>query len=155
MKLQTRCFLTLIVDQEIDDESPNRGVVPLPNLDFKFICADSLTPLDSSKQMSLGDDPDLENKLSIIRRKYFTTANEQKKIKLREEFEKIVSSDPTLFAESKRNAQLKSFRPLASNNQAKFLDLNTMFGIDGFPIIIGNPHTRCWLVKIPKKHWRI
>lgn len=134
-----RCFLTLIVDQEIDDESPNRGVVPLPNLDFKFICADSLTPLDSSKQMSLGDDPDLENKLSIIRRKYFTTANEQKKIKLREEFEKIVSSDPTLFAESKRNAQLKSFRPLASNNQAKFLDLNTMFGIDGFPIIIGNP----------------
>jgi Alw26I/Eco31I/Esp3I family type II restriction m6 adenine DNA methyltransferase len=28
---------------------------------------------------------------------------------------------------------------LASNNQAKFLDLNTMFGIDGFSVIIGNP----------------
>jgi adenine-specific DNA-methyltransferase len=64
-----RCFLTLIVDQEIDDESPNRGVVPLPNLDFKFICADSLTPLDSNKQMSLGDDPDLENKLASLRRR--------------------------------------------------------------------------------------
>lgn len=134
-----RCFLTLIVDQEIDDESPNRGVVPLPNLDFKFICADSLTPLDPNKQMSLGDDPDLEKKLASIRRRYFTTTNEDKKNKLREDFEKLVTSDPTLFAESVRNAHLKSFRPLASNNQAKFFDLQTMFGLDGFPIVIGNP----------------
>lgn len=134
-----RCFLTLIVDQEIDDESPNRGVVPLPNLDFKFICADSLTPLDPNKQMSLGDDPDLEKKLASIRRRYFTSTNEDKKNKLREDFEKLVTSDPTLFEESRRNKQLKSFRPLASNNQAKFFDLNTMFGISGFPIIIGNP----------------
>jgi Alw26I/Eco31I/Esp3I family type II restriction m6 adenine DNA methyltransferase len=134
-----RCFLTLIVDQEIDDTSPNRGVVPLPNLDFKFICADSLTPLDSNKQMSLGDDPDLEKKLASIRRRYFTTTSDEKKNKLREDFEKLVTSDPTLFAESKRNSQLKSFRPLASNNQARFFDLTTMFGIAGFPIIIGNP----------------
>jgi len=134
-----RCFLTLIVDQEIDDTSPNRGVVPLPNLDFKFICADSLTPLDSNKQMSFGDDPDLEKKLASIRRRYFTTTSEEKKTKLREDFEKLVTSDPTLFAESKRNSQLKSFRPLASNNQARFFDLTTMFGISGFPIIIGNP----------------
>ncbi|MEI9907201.1 MAG: Eco57I restriction-modification methylase domain-containing protein [Actinomycetota bacterium] len=134
-----RCFLTLIVDQEIDDESLNRGVVPLPNLDFKFICADSLTPLDSNKQMSLGDNPDLEKKLASIRRRYFTTTNEDRKNKLRGDFVNLVTSDPTLFAESLRNTQLKSFRPLVSNNQAKFFDLHTMFGIDGFPIIIGNP----------------
>jgi adenine-specific DNA-methyltransferase len=134
-----RCFLTLIVDQEIDDSSPNRGVVPLPNLDFKFICADSLTPLDPNTQISIGDDPDLEKNLATIRRKYFTTTNEDRKSKLRQDFEKLVNSSPTLFAESMRNTQLKSFRPLASNNQAKFFDLQTMFGIDGFPIIIGNP----------------
>jgi Alw26I/Eco31I/Esp3I family type II restriction m6 adenine DNA methyltransferase len=90
-------------------------------------------------QLSFGDDPDLEKKLANIRRRYFTTTNEEKKIKLREDFEKLVTSDPSLFAESKRNSQLKSFRPLASNNQAKFFDLTTMFGISGFPIIIGNP----------------
>jgi Alw26I/Eco31I/Esp3I family type II restriction m6 adenine DNA methyltransferase len=89
--------------------------------------------------MSLGDDPDLEKKLASIRRRYFTTTSEEKKNKLREDFEKLVTSDPTLFAESKRNSQLKSFRPLASNNQARFFDLTTMFGIAGFPIIIGNP----------------
>lgn len=134
-----RCFLTLIVDQEIDDKSTNRGVVPLPNLDFKFICADSLVPLDINSQISIGDDPDLEKKLATIRNRYFATTSDEKKNKLREDFEKLVNSDLTLFSESKRNKQLKSFRPLASNNQAKFFDLITMFGIDGFPIILGNP----------------
>jgi Alw26I/Eco31I/Esp3I family type II restriction m6 adenine DNA methyltransferase len=134
-----RCFLTLIVDQEIDDVSPNRGVVPLPNLDFKFICADSLVPLDPDLQTSFGDDPDLESKLMRLRKKYFTTTNEEKKQKLRNEFEKLVNADPSLFKESKRNLQLKSFRPLASNNQAEFFDAKTMFGVDDFPVIIGNP----------------
>jgi len=134
-----RCFLTLIVDQEIDDDTVNRGVVPLPNLDFKFICADSLTPLDSDLQISFGDDPDLEKKLENIRKKYFTTTSEDKKNKLRSDFETLTSSDPTLFTESRRNTQLKSFRPLESNNQSLFFDSRTMFGFDGFPIVIGNP----------------
>jgi Alw26I/Eco31I/Esp3I family type II restriction m6 adenine DNA methyltransferase len=134
-----RCFLTLIVDQEIDDNSPNRGVVPLPNLDFKFICADSLVPLDVSRQMHLGDDPDLEKKLKRIRQKYFTTFDETKKTKLRNEYESLVNQETLEFGESKRIKQLKSFKPLTSNNQASFLDLQTMFGLDGFPLIIGNP----------------
>lgn len=134
-----RCFLTLIVDQEIDDSSPNRGVVPLPNLDFKFLCADSLTPLDANHQQTLGDDPNLEEKLASIRRKYFTTSSEERKRKLREEYERLVNVGPNLFGESNRSRQLKSFQPLASNKQASFLDLHTMFGIRGFPIVIGNP----------------
>ncbi|TRZ78692.1 SAM-dependent DNA methyltransferase, partial [bacterium] len=28
-----RCFLTLVVDQQVDDDVPNRGIEPLPNLD--------------------------------------------------------------------------------------------------------------------------
>ena len=138
-----RCFLTLIVDQEIDDSSPNRGVVPLPNLEFKFICADSLTPLDENRQQGFGDDPELENKLTLIRKKYFTTTSEERKTKLRQDYEKLVNDQPQLefgsFGESKRNKQLKSFRPLSSNNQAKFFDIHTMFGLDSFPIVIGNP----------------
>ncbi len=37
-----RCFLTLVVDQQVDDSAPNRGIDPLPNLDFKFVCANTL-----------------------------------------------------------------------------------------------------------------
>jgi Alw26I/Eco31I/Esp3I family type II restriction m6 adenine DNA methyltransferase len=134
-----RCFLTLIVDQEIDDESQNRGVIPLPNLDFKFICADSLTPLDENAQMSFGDDPELEKRLLQLRRKYFATTSEEKKRDLRKKFEVLVAPDQKLFAESYRNIQLKTFRPLESNNQAIFFDLHTMFGLENVDLVIGNP----------------
>lgn len=134
-----RCFLTLIVDQEIDDKVPNRGVVPLPNLDFKFICADSLTPLEEIQQHTLGDDPNLESKLAILRKKYFTTTSDERKNKLRDEYEKLVNTGPNLFGESRRNEQLKSFKPLTSNYQSNFFDIHTMFGVENFPIVIGNP----------------
>ena len=134
-----RCFLTLIVDQEIEDGAVNRGVVPLPNLDFKFICADSLTPLDENKQMTLGDDPDFEKKLSAIRNKYFATNDETKKLELRKKYTGLIESDPKLFDASLRNQQLKTFKPFETNNQANFFDQHTMFGLDDFNMIIGNP----------------
>ena len=134
-----RCFLTLIVDQEIEDGAVNRGVVPLPNLDFKFICADSLTPLDENKQMTLGDDPDFEKKLSAIRNKYFATNDEAKKLELRKKYTGLIQSDPKLFDASLRNQQLKTFKPFETNNQANFFDQHTMFGLNDFNMIIGNP----------------
>jgi type I restriction-modification system DNA methylase subunit len=134
-----RCFLTLIVDQEIEDGAVNRGVVPLPNLDFKFICADSLTPLDENKQMTLGDDPDFEKKLSAIRNKYFATNDETKKFELRKKYNGLIESDPKLFDASLRNQQLKTFKPFETNNQANFFDQHTMFGLNDFNMIIGNP----------------
>jgi Alw26I/Eco31I/Esp3I family type II restriction m6 adenine DNA methyltransferase len=134
-----RCFLTLIVDQEIDDQLPNRGVIPLPNLDFKFICADSLTPLDENKQLSFGDDPEFEKKLSQIRKRYFATSDEVKKSNLKQKYLDLVAPEAQLFEKSNRNNQLMSFRPFENNSQATFFDPHTMFGVDSFNFIIGNP----------------
>jgi hypothetical protein len=134
-----RCFLTLMVDQEIHDNVPNRGIVPLPNLDFKFICADSLTKLNEDKQMLLGDDLNLETKLNELRKKYFATTNSEKKSKLQSAYEELTNTNPKLFGESKRNYQLKSFKPLTSNNQSLFFDSKIMFGFEKFDIVIGNP----------------
>ena len=44
-----RCFLSLIVEETVEDDEPNRGIQPLPNLDFKFITANSLVRLDDVK----------------------------------------------------------------------------------------------------------
>jgi adenine-specific DNA-methyltransferase len=134
-----RCFLTLIVDQEIDDQLPNRGVIPLPNLDFKFICADSLTPLDENKQLSFGDDPEFEKKLSQIRKKYFATSDEIKKSNLKQKYLDLVEPKAQSFEKSNRNNQLMSFRPFENNSQATFFDPQTMFGVESFNFIIGNP----------------
>lgn len=38
-----RFFLTLIVDEKIEEDEDNRGILPLPNLDFKFVCANTLS----------------------------------------------------------------------------------------------------------------
>lgn len=134
-----RCFLTLIVDQEIDDDAPNRGVVPLPNLDFKFVCADSLIPRMKDKQLAFNDDPLLEDKLQSIRKRFFNTSNQEKKNGLKSEYEELINDDLKLFQESPWSLQLKSFRPFTNNSRATFFDPLTMFGFQFFDIIIGNP----------------
>jgi len=37
-----RCFLSLLVDFEVHEKEENKGVPALPNLDFKFVAADTL-----------------------------------------------------------------------------------------------------------------
>lgn len=37
-----RCFIALIVDQKIDNQRPNRGIRPLPNLETRFVAANTL-----------------------------------------------------------------------------------------------------------------
>ena len=67
-----RAWLSLIVDE--DDP---RSVDPLPNLDFKFVCANSLVPLD--KEMGLFSDSGLHQKLKDIRTKYFNARKKHTK----------------------------------------------------------------------------
>jgi type I restriction-modification system DNA methylase subunit len=134
-----RCFLTLIVEQEIVDENPNRGIDPLPNLDFKFVCANSLILLSEPTSFFLGEDSDLEIKLRNLRNKYFDTQKFEKKNKIQKDYITLVSKDPTLFGESKRTSQLKSYQPFQSESVADFFDPNNMFGISNFDIVISNP----------------
>ena len=51
-----RCFLTLIVDEKIDKNQENFGIEPLPNLEFKFVCANTLIPLDINMKSAINDD---------------------------------------------------------------------------------------------------
>ena len=37
-----RFFISLMVDQTVDDKRPNRGIRPLPNLETKFVAANTL-----------------------------------------------------------------------------------------------------------------
>jgi type I restriction-modification system DNA methylase subunit len=134
-----RCFLTLIVEQEVIDDLENRGLEPLPNLDFQFVCGDSLIGLDEQKQLIFGEDSHLEEELSLIREEFYSTNNSKRREILKAKYSKIVNEELTLFGESSRTTQLKSFQPFVVNNQATFFDSKTMFGIGNFDIVIGNP----------------
>lgn len=73
-----RFFLSLIVDEKIDDGKPNRSVVPLPNLEFKFVAANSLIGLPKAEGGLAESHTDIE-KLRELRDAYFTAYGDEKR----------------------------------------------------------------------------
>jgi hypothetical protein len=144
-------------DYKPNDPKHNFGVKPLPNLDFKFVCANSLIDLglDAFIQESKGTlhegfteklVKDLKD-LETLRTNFFnpTLASSQKE-KLKtgyfEKRDKVLSDieaahDPVL----KQIAQkIKHWNPFDDSHPSPFFSPTWMFGIDkGFDVVIGNP----------------
>ena len=128
-----RVWLSIIV------ESENKTIEPLPNLDFKFICANSLLSLeDDSDKITLTEIKDLEATLKQIRHEFFKTKSIKKKEDLVKKYKKATYRD-SLFDESLRTKQLKSYQPFNSEVQSSFFDPDYMFGVESFDLVIGNP----------------
>ena len=141
-----RCFLTLIIEEDVDDSKDNRGIHPLPNLDFKFVTANSLIWLPEdvhSAQGSLLEDTGQIDELKDIRNKYFTApADERQQLRGRfaelqtEMYDKRID----LFAGSvsTRYNKLMRWKPF-KNAPTDWFDPDWMFGVDKFDIVIANP----------------
>lgn len=130
-----RAWLSIIVDEEGESDR----VEPLPNLDFKFVCANTLVPLSEVK--GLFDDLD-DEKLIEIRDEYFRARKFSRKQELRDKYQKTLygkKGTEGMFA-SEREKQLKSYHPFKTESVANFFDPRVIFGIEeGFGIVIGNP----------------
>lgn len=127
-----RAWLAIVVEDYYDHEKIN----PLPNLEFKFVSANSLVELEA--QGEIWANPELENKLSEIRKKYFRATTTNSKSNWQKEY--YENTLQTELFEDKRNAQLKTFDPFNNVTSASFFDSDFIFGIsDGFDIVIGNP----------------
>ena len=139
-----RCFLSLIIEESVDDEEENRGVNPLPNLDFKFIIANSLIGLEDTTQMSLFENEDHIKHLKDVRDEYFNSESDRR-TELKLEF-KDIQQDMLLntIANYQKQAtmryqQLSAWKPF-DNEATNWFDSDWMFGIkEGFDIVIGNP----------------
>ena len=139
-----RCFLSLIIEEKVDDTEENRGINPLPNLDFKFIIANSLITLDNTTQLSIFENQDHIKILKDIREEYFN-ADSERRTELKLEFLQI-QQDMLLNTianyqkqASARYQQLSEWKPF-ENQATSWFDSEWMFGIkDGFDIVIGNP----------------
>lgn len=130
-----RAWLSIIVDIPEGAE-----VEPLPNLDFKFICANTLIQLDQDTQVSLFDDHQLQNQLQEIRYKYYLTTNKIKKTRLQTNYQKLTQQQG-LF-DSRRTQQLKSYRPFDTSASSEFYDPELHHGVESFDVVIGNPPYR-------------
>lgn len=141
-----RSFLSLIIDENIDDNAPNRGIEPLPNLEFKFVTANTLISLDEGKKggmmaFDFGETTELQNQLQQLRNTYLQ-ASPQEKENLKQQFEKlqtqIYKNELKSGGQNKRAQQLAAWKPF-SNESSTWFDPEWMFGVEKFDIVIGNP----------------
>ena len=141
-----RCFLTLIIEEEVNDNESNRGIHPLPNLDFKFVTANSLVDLpENGPQTSLLEDKSQMNELKGVRNDYFNAHSDYEKIKCQNRFDDIqkkmlktriyvMKADNV----SARYAKLMEWEPF-KNEPSDWFDPEWMFGVKKFDIVIANP----------------
>lgn len=136
-----RFFLSLIVDEQIDDDKPNRGVVPLPNLEFKFVAANSLIGLPKAEGGLAESHKDIE-RLKDLRDAYFTSYGDEKR-NIEEQFKE---TQRRMFlhalnwqATASKTYKLSEWNPF-SDEAASWFDPEWMFGVrDDFDIVIANP----------------
>jgi 23S rRNA G2445 N2-methylase RlmL len=143
-----RCFIALIVDQRVDEHAENRGVLPLPNLETKFVAANTLIGIDKPAQATF-EDPALtakQDELKQLRHEHFQARRWQKKKALREQDKKLREEIAELlkggvFKGQEDTAEnLANWNPYDQNASAGFFDAEWMFGVtDGFGVVIGNP----------------
>ncbi|GHV37278.1 restriction endonuclease subunit M [Spirochaetia bacterium] len=132
-----RAWLSIIVNEE-DPHS----VKPLPNLDFKFVCANSLIALE--KEADLFDDITIIDRLLQIIQEYMNLHDPVAKEKKIQEYQDTVKQlthdaiDKPQYV-TKKAKQILSWNP-KQDMPSIFFDSAIMFAMnDGFDIVIGNP----------------
>ena len=141
-----RFFISLVVDQRIDDTQENRGVRPLPNLETKFVSGNALISVEKPVQQTLRN-PEIDRKeteLSEVRRKHFTARTPRTKEKYRDLDKQIRAEIGQLLKSGgfpgETTEKIANWDPYNQNAVADFFDAEWMFGItDGFDVVIGNP----------------
>jgi hypothetical protein len=146
-----RFFISLVVDQSIDPQEENYGILPLPNLETKIVAANTLLGLKRG-QLLLGSNEvkRLEGELQKVRHDYFTARSYKRKKELRKDDKRLcdelakaleAGGECTPY-DAKR---LAGWNPYDTNTHAPFFDPGWMFGLasknhDGvFDVVIGNP----------------
>jgi len=140
-----RFFISLVVDQRKQPDKENYGVRSLPNLETKFVAANTLMGLE--KQIHLfkkREIAEFEEKLKELRHSYFSARTRREKINFQKKDKEIRKQIAELLTkdgwEHKTADMIVSFDPYDQNASSAFFDPEWMFGItDGFDIVIANP----------------
>lgn len=141
-----RFFISLLVDEKVDRSKLNSGIEPLPNLETKFVAANTLIGLTKPKQLSLKS-PDvkkLEDELKEIRNEYFIAISSKEKDRLKkkdaEARKALTESLKSSGFPAQATERIARWNPYDTNKSADWFDPKWMYGITGgFDIMIGNP----------------
>lgn len=145
-----RFFISLVVEQKVNSEKENFGIRPLPNLETKFVTANTLIGIDRPKggdQLNMFNTEKLEileKQLKEVRSKLFSAKSKETKVKYRkldEELRNAIADELQQNGwESDTAKKLASWDPYDQNASSSFFDPEWMFDIkEGFDVVIGNP----------------
>ena len=143
-----RFFISLVVDQRTNnDPADNFGIRPLPNLEAKFVAANTLIGL-AKKDATLFDTDAIKEKeqaLKLSKHKIFSA----KTIRTKRKYRQLVNNLRVEIANMLEEAgavgnieaqTLASWDMFDQNASSPFFDPQWMFDVkEGFDIVIGNP----------------
>ena len=142
-----RFFISLVIEQQSnDDPSDNYGIQALPNLETRFVAADSLIGLNGSPQPNLPnvDVKSLEAELAQVRLDWFDARTRHEKSELKKRDKHIRRRLMQALVDNHWSQQtadrISGWNPYDQNACAKWFDSEWMFGVrDGFDLVLGNP----------------
>ena len=145
-----RFFISLICDCDKDDSKPNFGIPTLPNLETKFVTANTLISIKNKGKAVQGNIfidtqiSELKEQLKSVRHEHFRADTAGEKVRLRKQDESLRAELVDLLSQGFQSGfnveQLTSWNPYDQNSVSHFFDAEWMFDVsDGFDIVIGNP----------------
>ena len=146
-----RFFISLVCDQKTNrNKKDNHGIRPLPNLETKFVAADTLIGLPISDKDLFIESliAPIEKEIEDAYHGHFTIQRRDQKLALQKKIKALrlklaETLAGSLGAVSSAKAKhLAEWDPFDPQSTADFFDPHWMFGRslkDGFDIVIGNP----------------
>lgn len=146
-----RFFISLVCDQKTNrNKKENHGIRPLPNLETKFVAADTLIGLPISEKDLFIESliAPIEKEIEDAYHGHFTIQRRDQKLALQKKIKALRHKLAETLAgslgavNSAKAKHLAEWDPFDPQSTADFFDPHWMFGRslkDGFDIVIGNP----------------
>ena len=139
-----RFFISLALEQEPDATQENLGIKPLPNLETRFIAANTLIGLEGERTLTSPKARNLERELSDNRERYFHATTRRQKLACKRRDQalrgKLAAELKHIGMPADDAEKIAHWDLYDQNASADFFDPEWMFGLtDGFDVVIGNP----------------
>ena len=139
-----RFFISLAIEQEPEQDAENFGIKPLPNLETRFIAANTLIGLKEQRTLTSNKARDLEQELSDNREQHFHATTRQRKrackIKDEELRTELATELKSMGTPADDAEKIAYWDPYDQSFTADWFDPEWMFGLtEGFDVVIGNP----------------
>ena len=139
-----RFFISLAIEQAPDRDADNFGIKPLPNLETRFIAANTLIGLEDERTLTSPKAKTLERELGENRERHFHATTRSQKLACKQADRRLRRALATELKDIGMPAddaeKIAHWDPYDQNGSADWFDSEWMFGIaEGFDVVIGNP----------------